>query len=307
VLQRGEGGLVRTVILAGGFATRLWPITWERPKPLLPIAGRPLLDYILELIPAEFFPVIVSVNERFSLAFQAWAQGKPVELVVEPSTREEEKLGAVRALAWLVEHLSLREDLLVIAGDNWLRLDLRRFVERARGRATVALFPLGDPARARRRYGVAVLRGERILAFQEKPDEPFSDLVSTACYFFPQSVLPLLSEFVHTAPVGHDAPGYFLAWLLARQEIRGFTEVEEWLDIGDRQSYLEANLRVTGGRSWIHPEAEVRDSLVERSVVLGPAQIFRSRLWDCVVDEGARLEGVELRESLVGKGSWLRG
>lgn len=298
---------MHTLILAGGFATRLWPITLDRPKPLLPIAGKPLLDYILELIPAEFLPALLVVNRRFAPAFAAWAQGKPVELLVEGSVREEEKLGAVRALAWAIERKGIDEDLLVIAGDNWLRLDLQKFVADAQGQPAVALFPLGEPARAARRYGVAIVEGDRIRAFQEKPAIPCSDLVSTACYFFPYNVLPLLFEFVKEAPAGHDAPGYFLAWLLARQEIRGFTGVKEWLDIGDRQSYLEANLRVTGGRSWIHPEAEVRDSLVERSVVLGSAQIFRSRLWDCVVDEGARLEGVELRESLVGKGSWLRG
>lgn len=298
---------MRVVILAGGFATRLWPITFYRPKPLLPIAGKPLLDHILELIPAEFRPVLLSVNKRFAPAFRAWAEGRPVELVVEESVREEEKLGAVRALAWLVERCALTDDLLVLAGDNWLRLDLRRFLEEAAGRPAVALFPLGDRARARRRYGVAIVEGGHIRAFQEKPEEPFSDLVSTACYFFPKDVLPLLFEFVESAPAGHDAPGYFLSWLLARRKIVAFTKVQEWLDIGDRASYIEANLRATGGESWINPEAEVRDSLIERSVVLGPAQILRSRLTECVVDEGARLEGVELVGALVGKGSWLRG
>ncbi|MCS7216624.1 MAG: nucleotidyltransferase family protein [Candidatus Bipolaricaulota bacterium] len=298
---------MRALILAGGFATRLWPITLDRPKPLLPVAGRPLLDYLLELIPAELWPVLVSVNRRFAPAFAAWAAGKPVELVVEGSVREEEKLGAVRALAWLVEQRGLWDDLLVLAGDNWLRLDLRRFVEAARGQPAVALFPLGDRARARRRYGVALVADGRLRAFQEKPEEPASDLVSTACYFFPRDVLPLLLEFVRAAPSGHDAPGYFLAWLLQRRAIAAFTEVAEWLDVGDRVSYIEANLRATGGRSWIHPEAEVRDAVVERSVVLGPARILRARLWECVVDEGVQLEDVELRGALVGRGSWLRG
>ncbi len=298
---------MRVVILAGGYATRLWPITRDRPKPLLPVAGRPLLEYILELIPAEFQPVLLSVNRRFAPAFRAWAEEKPVELVVEESACEEEKLGAVRALAWLVEHRALEDDLLVLAGDNWLRLDLRAFVAQAAGQPAVALFPLDDPARARRRYGVARVEAGRICAFQEKPEEPVSNLVSTACYFFPRDVLPLLFEFVQEAPFGHDAPGYFLSWLLARREIVAFTDVQDWLDIGDRASYIEANLRVTGGRSWVHPEAELQDSTVERSVVLGPAQILRSRLWECVVDEGVRLENVELAGALVGKGSWLRG
>lgn len=298
---------MRAVILAGGYAKRLWPITWDRPKPLLPIAGRPLLDCVLDLIPEELFPVILSVNRRFFPAFSAWAEGKPVELVVEETKREEEKLGAVGALEHLVRVLDLADDLLVIAGDNWLRLDLWRFVAGARGRPAVALFPLGGREKAKNRYGVAEVAGDRVRAFWEKPDDPPSDLVSTACYFFPKDVLPLFAEFLRQAPQAQDAPGYFLEWLLGRREITAFTEVQEWLDIGDLDSYLSANLRITGGLSWIHPAAEVKDSQLERSVVLGPCTILGSFLTECVVDEGARLEGVRLRRALVGKGSWLRG
>lgn len=298
---------MRTVILAGGYATRLWPITWDRPKPLLPVAGKPLLDYVLELIPSEFLPAWVSVNRRFFAAFQAWADGKPVELVVEESKAEEEKLGAVGALAYLAALLGQNDDLLVLAGDNWLSLDLRKFVEWAEGKPAVALFPLGDPMKARRRYGVAALEGKFVRAFQEKPENPFSDLVSTACYFFPKDVLPLFEKFLKETPKSQDAPGYFLQWLLGQREIVAFTEVQEWLDVGDRESYLAANLRVTGGASWIHPKAEVKDSVIERSVLLGPCVVERSFLSECVVDEGVILENVRLEKALIGKGTWLRG
>jgi len=298
---------MRTVILAGGYAKRLWPITWDRPKPLLPIAGKPLLDYILELLPPDFLPAWVSVNRRFFPAFQAWAEGKPVELVVEETKAEEEKLGAVGALAHLVKLLGLNDDLLVLAGDNWLSLDLQKFVAWAEGKPAVALFPLGDPRKAQHRYGVAALEGKFIRAFQEKPENPVSDLASTACYFFPKDVLPLLSEFLTEAPKGQDAPGYFLQWLLRRREIVAFTEVQEWLDIGDRESYLAANLRLTGGASWVHPEAEIQDSAIERSVLLGPCVVKRAFLSECVVDEGVKLENIRLEKALVGKGAWIRG
>ncbi|MGC8962364.1 MAG: nucleotidyltransferase family protein [Candidatus Bipolaricaulaceae bacterium] len=298
---------MRTVILAGGYATRLWPLTLHRPKPLLPIAGRPLLDYLLKQIPPEWLPAILSVNRRFWPSFSAWARGKPVELWVEETRKEEEKLGAVRALAHLVETLGVRDDLLVLAGDNWLRLDLRRFWEAAAGRPAVALFPLDDPGKAKGRYGVAVVEDGLILAFQEKPEKPRSNLASTACYFFPRDVLPLLGEFIREAPQGHDAPGYFLQWLLARRPIVAFTEVEDWLDVGDRVSYLEANMRVTHGESWVHPGARISGSELIRTVVLGPCLIEGSRLRECVVDEGVKLQGVELEKVLVGKGAWLRG
>ncbi len=298
---------MRTVILAGGYATRLWPLTFRRPKPLLPIAGRPLLDYLLKQIPSEYLPAILSINRRFLRSFSAWARGKPVELLVEETKREEEKLGAVRALANIVATLGLKDDLLVLAGDNWLRLDLRRFLAAAAGRPAVALFPLDDPEKAKGRYGVAVVEDGLIMSFQEKPERPHSNLASTACYFFPRDVLPLFGEFIREAPQGHDAPGYFLQWLLARWPIVAFTEVEDWLDVGDRASYLEANMRVTHGESWVHPDARILGSELIRTVVLGPCLIERSRLRECVVDEGVKLQGVELERVLVGKGAWLRG
>ncbi len=299
--------MVRTIILAGGYATRLWPLTLNRPKPLLPIAGKPLLDCILEQIPSAFFPAFLAVNQRFFPVFSRWARGKPVELVVEETRKEEEKLGAVAALARTVELIGIDEDVLVLAGDNWLRLDLRSFVEKSAGQPAVALYPLGNPEKAKRRYGVAVLEGNRIVAFQEKPEKPASDLASTACYFFPRDVLPLLREFLRGASQGQDAPGYFLQWLLSRRPILGFTEVEDWLDVGDRASYLLANMRVTGGKSWVHPKAIVVNSDLVRTVVLGRSLLENVRLVDCVVDEGVRLQNVELHEALLGKGTWIRG
>lgn len=298
---------MRVLILAGGFATRLWPITLFWPKPLLPVAGVPIIDYILQLVPEELLPVAVNTNRRFAQDFSAWAKGKPVELVVEEVRSEEEKLGAVGSLAHLVQKLDLKEDLLVIGGDNLMDLDLRGFLAASEGHPCVALYDLGDPRRAARRYGVAVVEGGWIVEFQEKPKNPNSTLVSTACYFFPKEVVPLLSAYLAQAPAGKDAPGYFLAWLSRRFPLRAYTEVREWLDIGDRASYIEANMRRTAGQSWVSPQAEVVSCELTRCVVLGPAVLKNSKIFECVVDGETKVEGVELREALIGRGTYLRG
>lgn len=305
VQRAGVPLAMRTVVLAGGFAKRLWPITLNRPKPLLPVAGRPLLDYILDLVPPEFLPVMISGNARFRGAFEEWGRGKPVELVVEEAYSEEEKLGATAALHRLFQ--LLRDDLLVLAGDNLIRLNLREFRGAAGDEPCVALYDIGDLRKVRGRYGVAVVEGGYIAEFQEKPEEPRSTLVSTACYFLPRDALGRLGEFLAESPRGHDAPGYFLSWLSERLAIRAFLGVEEWLDIGDRASYIEANLRRTGGQSWIHPEARVVDAVIERSVIIGPARIERAHLVECVLDEGTVVCGVDLQRALVGRGSYLRG
>ncbi len=294
---------MQTIVLAGGYAKRLWPITFHRPKPLLPVAGKPVLDWILGQLPAT--RPLVSVNRKFAPQFEAWARGREVQLVVEETRAEEEKLGAIRALHQLVDALQLDDDLLVVAGDNLVELDFSAFVAAFRGTTLVALHDIGDAAKAVRRYGVAVVDGHRVVRFYEKPEQPVSSLVSTACYLFPRRVLSLLLQFLAEAPHGHDAPGYFLAWLLQREPIDAFVFSSAWFDIGDRESFIQANLHYTGGRSWVHPAAWVVDSVLERSVVLGPCRIEGCRLEGCVVDEEAHLSNVELRNALVGRGTWL--
>ncbi len=298
---------MKTIILAGGYAKRLWPITWDRPKPLLPVAGKPILDYLFERYPFSD-PPILSVNRRFAPQFEDWAsqRGHRAILEVEPSRSEEEKPGAVAALAQLIEKRGIDEDLLVIGGDNIFAFDLGEFVASSDGDTLVALYDLGDPAVARRRYGVAVVRDGYVVEFQEKPDVPRSSLVSTACYLFPRRVLPLLGEFVAGTPAGQDAPGYFLSWLLSRERIKAFVFEEGWFDVGGREAYIQANLHFNGGRSWVHPRAEVRDSRLERTVVIGPSRIEEAELSGCVVDGDTELVGVELTDLLVGQGSRLR-
>lgn len=295
-----------TIVLAGGYAKRLWPITLDRPKPLLPVAGRPILDWIIDRLPPSD-RLILSVNRRFAPAFAAWAEGRPVELAVEETRSEEEKLGSMGALAFVVDRLGVDDDLLVVGGDNLFELDLGQFVRAFQGQTLVALYDLGDPVQARLRYGVAVVEGNRVVEFQEKPEAPRSALASTACFLFPRHVVSLFREYLASAPAGHDTPGYFLEWLLLREPIEPYRFRGGWYDIGDRETYIAANLRHTSGASWIHPMAEVMDSTVDRSVVLGPGRIQESHLAGCVVDEDVTLVGVELRDALIGRGTWLSG
>jgi len=299
---------METIVLAGGYAKRLWPITLHRPKPLLPIAGIPILDHLLPRLPKGKNP-IVSVNQRFEDQFRAWAQTapRPVELAVEDTRAEEEKLGAVGALHQLVVERGIAEDLLVVGGDNLIELDFAAFVGVGADRPRVALCDLGDPAVARKRYGVAIVEDGRIVDFEEKPERPSSALAATACYMFPRRVLPLLETFVATSPAGQDAPGYFLSWLVEREAVDGFVFSGGWYDIGGREAYIEANQRLAHASSWIHPEAQVRGAQVERSVVLGRSILEDCVLEGCVVDAGAEISGVALRDALVGSGTVLRG
>lgn len=303
---------MKAIILAGGYARRLWPITRERPKPLLPVAGRPIIEYVLERLPEELGPPIISINRRFAEEFERWRRGYPreVELVVEETHSEEEKLGAVGALAFLIEELNLKEDLLILGGDNIFEFDLKEFLKAYRGRPLIALHDLGDPERVRSRYGVAEVCDGRIVEFQEKPGEPRSTLVSTACYLYPARVLPLVGEFLAQAQQGKDAPGYFNEWLLTRKRepLEAFIFREGWFDIGDRASYIEANARYLDGRElWTGEQVVIERSQVRRSVIFDRVRIEDSLIEDCVIDSDVELKGVELRRALIGRGTNIRG
>lgn len=302
---------LKTIILAGGFARRLWPLTLERPKPLLPVAGKPIMEYLLDKLQGR---PIISINRRFAPQFERWAAGysKEVELVIEETQSEEEKLGAMGALAFLIRELGLREEIMVLGGDNILELDLGEFVAAYRGRPLLALYDLGDREKVRGKYGVALVeKGQhatKIIGFQEKPREPRSTLVSIACYIYPPETFPLIGKFLAQAPRGRDAPGFFNEWLLEQgAELEGFAFRElratRWFDIGDRASYIQANIALSGKDLWLGRGVVIDGSTVRRSVIFDDVRIEGSLIRDCVIDSGCELRGVELRECLIGAGT----
>jgi glucose-1-phosphate thymidylyltransferase len=300
---------MKTIILAGGYATRLLPITADRPKPLLPVAGKPIIDYILASGSLPGRP-IVSTNRRFVSQFETWQaeSGRDVELVVEETTREEEKLGTVGAMAFLIQKLGIDEDILVVGGDNIFDFAIEDLLAAYHGQPLVALFDLKNFERVRRRYGVAIVEDDCIVDFQEKPHHPKSTLASAACYVYPKQVLPLISEFYEKTESGKDAPGYFNEWLLKEKglQIDPFIFETGWHDIGDRTSYIEANKHYSGRDTYAGKNVVIDSSTVKNSVILNDVTIRNSEITGCVIDQGCVLEGVNLQNCLVKAGSIVR-
>ena len=301
---------MKTIILAGGYARRLHPLTVDRAKPLLPVAGKPIIDYLFEKGRFPGVPV-VSTNRRFAEQFEAWKTCSPwsVELVIEETQDELEKLGTVGALAFLIDALGIDEDLLVIGGDNIFEFPLETFLDAYRGRPLVALYDVREIERVRGCYGVAIVENGSIVDFQEKPQRPRSTLASTACYVYPRDVLPLISVFLQQAESGQDAPGYFNEWLLKEQgiSIDPFVFTTDWYDIGDRLAYIRANQRYSGQDTYTGAGVTVEGSQVRGSVILDRTAIKKATIDGCVIDQDCILEGVTLSDCLVGAGSQIRG
>ena len=300
---------MKTIILAGGYATRLHPLTLDRAKPLLPVAGKPIIDYVLDAYSLPDRP-IVSTNRRFAEQLASWQKrsGHDVTIVVEETRAETEKLGTVGAIHFLIQRLGIAEDILVIGGDNIFEFELADFLTAYRGRPLIALHDIGDVERVRGRYGVAVVEDDRIVEFQEKPQQPRSTLASTACYLYPEEVLPLFQEFLTGAVSGNDAPGYFNAWLLKEKGIPmdAFPFDADWYDIGDRASYIEANRRYAKVDTWKGDDVVIENSTVEGSVLFDEVTIVDSSITGCVIDRGCYLAGVALEDCLIGEGTVIR-
>ncbi len=240
---------MKAVILAGGFAKRLWPLTKDTPKPLLPVAGRPMIEHILEKLSAvdNLEKIYISTNSKFGDHFSQWLEtfemNKHIEVFIEESTAEEEKLGAVGALGLLLRENDIDEDVIVLAGDNIFEFDISEFLSGHNGRPHVALYDMLDKDAVRNKYGVVQLNEDGIISnFQEKPENPASTLISTGCYFFPKHTVKMIHEYLEQGR-NPDAPGFFISWLSQQTDVKGFVMKNSmrWFDIGSIESYEEAN------------------------------------------------------------------
>ncbi len=323
---------MKAVIMAGGYATRLWPITKTRPKPLLPLGKEKIIDHIYKKIKKFDLDVVISTNKRFENTFRDWALGKNVKMIVEETYKEEEKLGAVRALFEVSKKIN--DDVLVIAGDNVFSFDIDPLLDLYNevNSPVIALYDVGDTELAKR-YGTVEINGQKIKSFHEKPEKPKSTLVGIGIYAFPKNIGSLLEEYIKTNSK-HDNLGDFISWLCKKVSVFGYIFDGIWYDVGSPDSYIEAFRSfsshsvsedvkidrvskivepviiesdvVIKGRSIIGPytyigsgslieNSDVSDSIIFNSVVLR-----RARIWRSIIDEDCEIRNLELSSSIVG-------
>ncbi len=242
---------MKCLILAAGYATRLYPLTENYSKPLLEVKGKPILDWLIEDIGDAAEEFIVIANHRFAEHFRRWAESRPFPIrVLDDGTESNEtRLGAVRDIQFAIESVRPQGDLLVIAGDNLLDFSLRRFLAYAQMKRTSCVMRYWEADAAKlRKTGVAVVDGEdRILEMEEKPAEPKSRWCTPPFYYYRAKDVPLVKTGIE-AGCGVDAPGSFIVWL------SGVTAVHAWempgrrYDIGNLASYEKVQ-RIYAGLS----------------------------------------------------------
>lgn len=242
---------MKCLILAAGYATRLYPLTENFPKPLLKVQGKTILDWLLEDIDRSgcVDQYIVISNHKFAVHFREWAKTHPLPVTVldDGTESNETRLGAVRDIQFAIEALKLEDDLLVIAGDNLLDFSLVGFIEYQRRKNTTCIMRYWEPDENKlHKTGVAEVDEEdRILRMEEKPAEPKSNWCTPPFYIYRSSDIPLVKKGIESG-CGTDAPGSFIAWLAAQTAVHAYEMPGKRYDIGDLESYEKVQKEYNG-------------------------------------------------------------
>ena len=242
---------MKVLILAAGYATRLYPLTLTQPKPLLPVAGKPMIEYVLDNLASVpgIDRVYVVTNAKFASHFQKWSdqyRGTISKLnftiVNDGSTDDTNKLGAIGDLHLVLTKEKVDDDLIVVAGDNLFSNTLEAFGKYcAEKKAPVlAVYDVGSLEEIKKYNSITIDKENKITFFEEKPQQPTSTVTGIALYYYPKSTLPLIKQYIAEGN-NPDQPGRLVQWLYPRTPFYTWRVPGIWYDIGSKETLDEAN------------------------------------------------------------------
>lgn len=249
------------IILAAGYATRLYPLTLNTPKPLLPVGGRPMVEHIVENMErvSAVSDIIIVTNDKFYEPFLEWAASfrsakhttKKITVLNDGTKTNEDRLGAIGDIDFTIKKLNIKDDLMVIAGDNLFEFSLADFYAffKKKQSTVLAVYDLGDPAKLSKKFGtVQTDKNSRVISFEEKPEHPKSSLAATACYIFTKEDVAELRRCIEENKKP-DNSGDFIGWLAMKKPVYAYRFLGKWFDIGSKEQYEEVNRLYNSGQS----------------------------------------------------------
>ena len=317
---------MKAIILAGGHATRLWPITKNRAKPLLPLGEKPIIDYIVDQLD-ETDEILISTNRKFEEDFEDYANEKDenIRVVVEEQEKEEDKPGTIGAIIKLLNQENLKDDLLIVGGDNYFGFDFGNLFKFCKEKDSPVNVVCEVREEIATQFGIVDVESEgmKIEGFEEKPDEPPSTLASTAFYYFPKRHLELYHKYEEhfrensdiPADQFLDEPGRLIEWAHKQTDMYAYSFEGEWFDVGTLDGYLDAyasvvNDKLVEGRArdtemegFVHvmEDATVEDSHLKNSIVFPDTVIKNSDVRDSIIDSDSYIEETDLNDALIGR------
>jgi len=242
---------MKVIILAAGYATRLYPLTLTQPKPLLPVAGKPMVEFVLDnLAPISGIDrVYVVTNAKFAGHFQKWADHYKATkskmnftIVNDGSTDDTNKLGAIGDINFVIEKEKVDDDIIIVAGDNLFSDKLGEFGKfiREKNAPVLALYDVGNLEEIKKYNSISVDGEGKITFFEEKPKNPQSTLTGLALYFYPRATIPLIKQYIAEGN-NPDQPGRLIQWLYPRVPVYTWRVPGRWFDIGSKETLEEAD------------------------------------------------------------------
>lgn len=242
---------MKCLILAAGYATRLYPLTENFPKPLLKVRDKTILDWLIDDIDSLGLvdEYVVISNHKFAEHFSSWAAEKTQKITVvdDGTSSNETRLGAVKDIQFAIEKCSLDDDMLVIAGDNLLDFSLTKFMRYAKDKGTSCIMRYFEPSMEKlKKCGVAEVDGtDKIVRLTEKPQEPKSHWACPPFYYYTKADAKLVKKGIELG-CGVDAPGSYIAWLCTQTTVYAMEMPGKRYDIGNLESYEKVQKEYTG-------------------------------------------------------------
>ena len=228
------------IILAAGYATRMYPLTLNYPKPLLEVGGKKIIDWLIEdLEKSGVERTVVVSNHKFISQFQAWAEGRENIIVLDDGSEDNDhRLGAVKDIEFAIEKANIDDDIVVLAGDNVLNFSLSSFIEYGREKKTSCIMrhEEKDKNKLRKTGVIEINEDELVLNMEEKPKEPKSNWAVPPFYYYTKEDKDLIKEGIASG-CGTDAPGSFVSWLVKTRPVHAYRMIGERFDVGSIEGY----------------------------------------------------------------------
>jgi len=337
---------MKVLILAGGFATRLWPLTEHRAKPLLLLEGKTILAHILEKIPEEY-EIFLLTNKAFENDFQKELQAcgrENFQIFCEDAYSDGEKLGALRAVSCALIEFSIKEDIFIFAGDNILpalniddlqcgsdeaslairevqtqeeaqkfgvvqvhdKLKIKNYELKENAPFYKGGCPEGRGVLGEKEEGFVEQKNQEIIGFEEKPEHPKSKLVSTGFFSLGKDLFPILHDFARKSP---DALGGIFPELLSHgKTVRAIYTKGDWFDVGSFESYLEAHRKLQNLDIKIGKNVSQTENQFSGKVFLGEGcSVKNCHISDSIIYPHCRLENCYISQSVLDTNCHLEG
>ncbi len=310
---------MKAIVLAAGFATRLFPLTVQKPKPLLKVGGRPMIEYTIRLLEAavDIDMIYIITNKLYHADFSAWVQNyksnKPIKVLSNHVFHPTEKFTAMQNAQFVVDSEGVTDACIICAGDHMFDFDLNDMIaqfKKTQASQTLVYEPESDEKSyaGGKKYAGSVILDESnfVKKFVEKPEHPESNLIGICFYILVPADLQKIRQFLLTEIelAAKDPPGYFIQWLHSRTKMYGYKIGGDWFDVGDGNIFLNANLHyLQDGLAKEDNVVFVNSTHVGKNFVSQNSQIVSSRIENCFVFENVQLVDCNLKNCIVGPDS----